>query len=145
MSCLSANYNIKSCAFLNLTELYAAGWKLARDNVRLNCTNFYRDVLLFIQIIVNRPCSVSRGQWPSVPKSRTATSASWHNLIGFVVITRSVAPVAEMKGNRLNYYVKCVDESDGTVRTHVRGLFIELSLIDGPRFCALVKNFVSAT
>lgn len=48
-----------------------------------------------------------------------------------------------MKGNRLNYYVKCVDEPDRSVRTHVRGLFIELSLIDGQRFYALMKNFVS--
>lgn len=48
-----------------------------------------------------------------------------------------------MKGNRLNYYVKCVDEPDGTVRTHVRGLFIELSLIDDQRFYALMKNVVN--
>lgn len=64
--------------------------------------------------------------------------------MGFAVITGSVALVAEMKGNRLNYYVKCVDDPDGAENTqthctqgHAQKLFIELSLIDVPRFCAL--------
>jgi len=49
--------------------------------------------------------------------------------------------VAEMKGNRLNYYVKYVDKWWDNEDTRVWIIYRALVNLDGQRFYTLMKNF----